>query len=68
MKSSRPEPDPDTGLPATLAGWLPVIWSSGPGKLDSNGEAKGLLDLSSLPVPSKGFGVPFWIAMAAMTA
>ena len=56
--------NPDVITYVTLANLLPGIWSSGPGTLDANGEAKGLLDMSTLSVPPNGLGLPLWIAMA----
>jgi len=51
---------------ATLHGGLPGIWSSGSGYLNARGEAKGLLDLSGLPLPQNGYGHPLWIAVVVL--
>lgn len=58
--------NPDMLTHVTLAGWAPGIWSSGPGRLDSSGEAVGILDVSLLYRPKKGWGMPLWIAMAVI--
>ena len=42
----------------TLGNQVPAIWNGGPGTLDANGEAQGVLDLSLVG----GLGVPLWIA------
>lgn len=48
---------PDGITIMTLGNMIPSIWYGGPGTLDQNGEAQGLLDLSSIP----RIGVPLWI-------
>ena len=49
----------------TLTGQLPGIWHGGPGQLDAQGEARGMLDLSALGTT---FHVPLWIARAVLDA
>jgi len=73
VRPAAPLPDgrrinlvPDAITTATLNNWLPGIWNPGPLILDANGEARGFLDLSSLPVPPGGIGMPVWIAMAVL--
>ena len=50
----------------SLANLLKPYFDPGPLKLDANGEAKGVLDLSTLPIPKNGLGMPFWMAMAVI--
>jgi len=50
----------------TVGNALKPYWDPGPGVLDPNGEAVGRLDLSALPIPRNGLGMPFWIAMAVI--
>jgi len=56
-------PDILTGL--SLGNLLKPFFDAGPGTLDAGGEAKGSLDLSTLP---KLGGVPIWIAVAVLDA
>ena len=51
---------------ATIHNALPGMWYPGPGVLDRQGEALGLLDLSRLPVPPGGFGIPLWIVLIVL--
>jgi hypothetical protein len=50
----------------TLNNLLPGIWNPGPGILGKAGEARGALDLSGLPVPKSGLGIPLWIAVVVL--
>ena len=50
----------------TLRNRLPGIFHPGTLMLDANGEARGLIDLSSLKPPPGGFGIPLWIALAVL--
>jgi len=58
--------NPDPILAATLQNQLPGLWNPGPGVLDRNGEARGLLDLTPLKLPPGGAGIPLWIAMVVL--
>lgn len=51
---------------ATAFNQVPGIWHPGPGVLDSQGEARGLLDLRPLKRPPGGFGIPIWIALLVL--
>jgi len=50
----------------TLANLLQPYWNPGRLNLDANGEAAGVLDLTTTARPTKGWGMPFWIAMAVL--
>ena len=58
--------NPDVICFATLSNLLQPFFNPGPLELDALGEAKGVLDLSSLPIPKNGLGMPLWIAMAVL--
>jgi len=46
----------------TLNNLVPAIWNGGPGMLDSNGEAQGMLDLTIIG----GLGIPIWIVWVVL--
>jgi len=56
---------PDGFTTLSLIGMLKPFFDAGPLMLDKNGEAKGSIDLSSLPPIG---GIPIWIAMAVLDA
>jgi len=56
----------DVFVYVTLNDLIPDIWKGGPGVLDGQGEASGILDLAPLSPPPGGFGIPIWIAMAVI--
>ena len=58
----------DPVVVATVFNQLPGIWNPGPGVLDSQGEAQGLLDIGRLNPPGGGFGIPIWIALVVVDA
>ena len=50
----------------TLGNMVPAVFNPGPLVLNASGEARGILDFTSLNPPPGGFGVPFWIALAVL--
>lgn len=56
----------DTITAMTLLNLLPGVWNPGTQQLDPGGEALGQLDLSTLPVPPGGYGIPLWIAVVVL--
>jgi hypothetical protein len=54
--------NPDVFTILTLQNLIPGIFDPGPGRLDASGEARGVLDASTIPK----LGYPFWIAVAVL--